>query len=378
LFVFFCFNIGATFYYTPEITWQTLLLQRRRWINGTLAAYFFFLLSKRAKTRLNARMFDDHNAAKMMVLFLWRMQLFQLLLVFIAPAVFGSTAYISILDCAKRFPALFGWAAETYMGDTLTGAHIFILISYLIYATWVLVSYFLPSGRMPEWICQLLALLGFLFMIPVYWSLYSAIFTIGVGFITLLIFLSLFAPALISLAESIKCVQLYLCYFPWFMSLIVFFLIFIPSYSFSRLYDTTWGNRATGSDSAVQQHEVQTMKRWNFVFILFLLIANFFITVILQRAYSAGYNVVMTIMIIVFVPSVIQLIGAILFWIKTLFGRYFSRGNALNEILQARVQLRQTMSGQPPGSVSSKDLSSSTPSTAGPIDSKGMFAHGLD
>ena len=359
--------LGATFYYTPEITWQTLLLQRRRWINGTLAAYFFFLLSRRAKTRLNARMFDDHNAAKVMVLFLWRMQLFQLLLVFIAPAVFGSMGYISLLDCAKRFPNQFWWANTPLFGDMVTGAHIFIITSYLIYVSWVIASYFIPGGRMPEYICQILAVVGFFYMIPVYWSLYSAIFMLGFGFVAILVFISLFSPAIISLAESAKCLQLYICYFPWFMTLIVFFLIFMPSYSFSRLFDTTWGNRATGSDSAVKNHEEETMKRWCLFFIIFLMASNFMITVVLQRAYKAGYNVIMAIMVLVFVPSVVQLVGAILFWIKTLFGRYFQRASVMGDIIQARAQLRAT--NQPPGSTASGDLSNG---------GRGMFAHGLD
>jgi hypothetical protein len=43
---------GATFYYSPEVNFQTLLTQRRRWINGTAAGYFFFFISKKARLRV--------------------------------------------------------------------------------------------------------------------------------------------------------------------------------------------------------------------------------------------------------------------------------------------------------------------------------------
>ncbi len=48
---------GATFYYSPEVTFQTLLTQRRRWINGTVASYFYFFTSQRARLRVQGGFF---------------------------------------------------------------------------------------------------------------------------------------------------------------------------------------------------------------------------------------------------------------------------------------------------------------------------------
>jgi hypothetical protein len=48
---------GATFYYSPEVSFQTLLTQRRRWINGTVASYFYFFTSQRARLRVQGGFF---------------------------------------------------------------------------------------------------------------------------------------------------------------------------------------------------------------------------------------------------------------------------------------------------------------------------------
>lgn len=52
----------ASFCYTPEILWQTLLTQRRRWLNGTFASFLFFFNSSRAKTMIWGGRFDPHKA----------------------------------------------------------------------------------------------------------------------------------------------------------------------------------------------------------------------------------------------------------------------------------------------------------------------------
>jgi hypothetical protein len=46
-------------------------------------------------------------------------------------------------------------------------------------------------------------------------------------------------PVVIAVAESFESAYLYLLYWPWIMVLIIFFLVFVPGYSFARLWDMT-------------------------------------------------------------------------------------------------------------------------------------------
>ena len=55
---------GATFYYEPEVTFDMLLKQRRRWINGTAASFLYFFTSSRAELRTSGGFFDSHKTGK--------------------------------------------------------------------------------------------------------------------------------------------------------------------------------------------------------------------------------------------------------------------------------------------------------------------------
>jgi cellulose synthase/poly-beta-1,6-N-acetylglucosamine synthase-like glycosyltransferase len=49
---------GATFYYQPELRIQSLIKQRRRWINGTFASFIYFFVSRRARNQVLGGFFD--------------------------------------------------------------------------------------------------------------------------------------------------------------------------------------------------------------------------------------------------------------------------------------------------------------------------------
>lgn len=305
---------GATFFYQPEICWESLLTQRRRWLNGTFASFLFFFNSQRAHARVLGGMFDSHKAGKNIrfINALWSLQLMQLILVLIAPAVFGSAIYIGSLDCANRWPAAFGWATMKAFGP-IGGAEIWVSIFMLLYASWSIRSYYAPRGKMPELWCQILAVLGFCFMFPVYFAVWYEIFTKGVDLVDGLVIASLLLPIIIALAQSATSAALYCAYLPWFLFLILFFLVFIPSYSFARLWDTTWGNRATGKDSAISEKIENIMKFRNLVFVIGLVSMNMALAFAFVKIFRFGYNYVLAFMFIVFCPMIIQLICSFVF-----------------------------------------------------------------
>jgi cellulose synthase/poly-beta-1,6-N-acetylglucosamine synthase-like glycosyltransferase len=234
--------LGAVFYYKPQMTWSSLLTQRRRWINGTFATFLFLVFSSTANDYIHGGLFDDYKFSKsprLMYAF-WGIPLYQLFLVLISPSVFGASVYISLHDLLELCPQAFRWSNNPILifdyqiVDTLTIA----FMSF--YAFWMIYSFYVEKGQVPEWLCVFFVIVRILYVVPVHFSIWYSLFTLGITPVSGLVLFNLILPIFLSIPQSITSGLMYLLYLPWFLTLIIFYLLYIPAYSLARLWDTSW------------------------------------------------------------------------------------------------------------------------------------------
>jgi hypothetical protein len=325
--------LGSTFYYQPEIQWNSLLTQRRRWTNGTFAGFLFSFVSPRARTRIHGGMFDPHKPGKNMraIYGLWSLQLVILCYLFISPAIFGAGVYKSLNLLGYTWPEMFSWVLTPLFGSVRL-VEFFSFLYLSIYAAWSLGSFYADRGKIPEYLCQTLAIYCCLSMLPMYISIWRSIVLEGFNLIGVLVLINLFIPVVISVGEDIRSSLLYLLYLPWLLTLIMFFIVFFPAYSFARLWDTTWGNRATGKDSALNDSMENFMKSKNLQFVLFLIGINIFFLWAFVQIFSLGYAAIVAFMLIALFPILIQLAASCVFlFVVHPLRRYFLKTEDYNK-----------------------------------------------
>lgn len=138
---------GATFYYEPMWTWQMLLGQRRRWINGTVAAYIFWLVQGEGAVEFAMSGMSNGRIVQLM----WAMQLYQLAIVSVSPSFFGMALYEAVAHLTLN------WFKQlmTHPGQVswLRTPICIAMLYYFVYVLWVIVAYFF--GAYPKWFVSL-------------------------------------------------------------------------------------------------------------------------------------------------------------------------------------------------------------------------------
>jgi cellulose synthase/poly-beta-1,6-N-acetylglucosamine synthase-like glycosyltransferase len=315
--------LGSVFYYEPQMTWSSLLKQRRRWINGTFACFLYLFFDKKASDYIHGGLFDDHKFSKSprLMYSFWGIPLYQLFLVLISPSVFGASVYISLHDLHELCPQAFRWINNSVNLYDYQIVDILTIVFMALYGIWMIYSFYVKDGTIPEWLCVLFVILGILYVVPIHFSIWYSLFTLGISPVSGLVLFNLILPILLAVPQSITSGLLYLLYLPWFLTLIIFYLLYIPAYSLARLWDTTWGNRATGKDKELKTENENYLKKINFRLIIILIVVNCFLTWSIVELYLYDQNYVIGIMIILFFPMFIQLLSSLFFLFIVVPGR---------------------------------------------------------
>lgn len=265
---------GATFVYQPMVFWQDLLTQRRRWINGGFGSFLFNIATRESREIVAegaGDRDDDCLTHQANVLFLWCLQVMQLVFVLLAPALFSGAIYLATADIADRLDLYYRFCVGKLCfrsGDSLT------VLFLIIYAIWTLYSYGVFKGKVPEVICGLLVLVSCFYSLIIYSSILLNIHDRGIELFSCIFLIALTAPVAISLRYSRRSALKLLMFAPPYLLCIMFQTVFIPAYSFARLHDTTWGNRDTGMDTSVTEARLVTIQKWVFWFNVCLVTVN--------------------------------------------------------------------------------------------------------
>ena len=280
---------GATFSYEPMMTWNLLLGQRRRWVNGTIAAYMYFLLEEKGIAECAMSGIRDIT----MLQSLWGLQLYQSFLQILSPAFFSIAIFEAMSKMSQKFPEVFTnyhWTIEN--GVTLNTARLSTVFYFAFYLSWVLLA--MALGKKPNWMNKSLYVNG---MEVVYWMyslisvgltclVYYALFSEGgsaLGINTYIIFLLWVVPFVLSLCLSLSSAFLFVLYGIPFLLQLPMYVCFIPAFAFARMHDLSWGNRDSNAHGEVDNKKKRIKEN---EFYSFTMKANFLL--ILGNACIAG------------------------------------------------------------------------------------------
>lgn len=143
----------------------------------------------------------------------------------------------------------------------------FIVLVYLfVYASWVYLCYSYDDKKVKLWLENLyqikqevdpetkafkrkrinefrmnlfntlsifLIIVGVVIIFPVYFALVYGLVT-EISTLDIIVIITMFGPVVIALSQSLQSALLYVKYLSWFLVLLIYFLVFLPSYAIAR------------------------------------------------------------------------------------------------------------------------------------------------
>ena len=317
----------ARFSYEPMMTWVQLLGQRRRWINGTISTFLYYLFDEKGK--------DEYSmsglANRQSIQFLWFIQLYQSLLQILSPSFFSIAVFESFLEFFKNYPNLRRFV-RVFQYDTrifnFSQEMIFSGFYLCFYISWVIISFLF--GKRSECCSKYcynffmeIIYSGFSFINSIvsffiFFNIFST--TDKMLFLGPLIYILMFiwiVPFFLSLSLSINSAFYYIIYsLPFFLN-ICQYVSFVPTFAFSRLHDLSWGNRDSKTD-------VSKSKNLSFIFTtiklnLMVVLLNIFITMLyIYLITIIGHNeyIYSIFFLILFSTVIIQIFFTIMYFCK--------------------------------------------------------------
>lgn len=303
-------NPLALFNFEAETNLKNFLFQRRRWINGSVAGYFYLLF-------FNFTHFAQWNTNIFRKIYVWILLMCQFMtymLIGIAPAIqikifyYGLTYFLNYYNVHLNFDI--------------------VIIGVICWAIYIIHVFIHHRTNYNQAIIYILLIFSFSSTIISFASILHYIFidqqmtliqAINAGGIILYVALYvMFGPFIVSLLLSGKGHS-----FMFMIKSYVWYLLFLPmliawfcSYSYSRAWDLSWGNRPANEIDTLADDKkkriISEFKRINIKIIIFLIAAN--ISVYLVPLYGQ-----LVLMSIFFFIASYQLTLSILYCLSKIF-----------------------------------------------------------
>jgi len=288
----------SSFSYEPMMTWSGLLNQRRRWINGTISTYIYYLSS------------NKELPGKKCLKALWHFQLYQSIFQAISPSFFTISLFESVKYLEKNYSYLVSNIFYVFNEYKLNFSKLVVILYFLFYLSWISLSTIAGQKNY----CFMNVVYSFYALINSVVSfliLYTLFFENNFIYTKIFIVFLWFIPLLYSLSLSFKTGCNYIAYSIPFAFNFVHYISFIPSYAFTRFHDISWGNR----QSTMQ---ISNKKYTEFLCVSVLIsiaiaLFNFIIVGVYLYLVSSLDYLYLFLSLILFCPIVVQYVISCLF-----------------------------------------------------------------
>lgn len=316
----------STFSYEPMMTWTNLLNQRKRWINGTISTYIYYLMTKQGKDDLHKSILTNKNYLKL----LWHLQLYQSIFQIISPSFFIISLFESAKRIQEKYPYLVSNMFYTIHIYKFNFSKLVSMLYFLFYLSWVNLSIIIEKNAFFS------SNILFRIMIELIYILYSVVnscislFILYTLFIEnssvyskcFMIFLWLF-PLLYTLSLSFTSVFYYITYSIPFIFSFIHYISFIPSYAFARFHDISWGNRDSNTKISLRKkREFLCISLTNTILIIFMNFLISYMYIFLVCTYSLNDYVYLFFSLLLLFPIIVQYIISLLYFILFRVSKY--------------------------------------------------------